>query len=194
MYKIFLFFIEGDVLNNKTKIKHSLPNMLTFINLSLGIVALLLAFQGELIQASLLVMVAALTDRFDGKVARMLDCTSELGKELDSLSDLVSFGVAPIVICWNISFMSLGPVGFLLAVIFPIAGAFRLARYNVTTFNNVFSGVPITIAGAFLSIANLYNSFAIIGKNYTIVNTIIVAILVVLLSYLMVSKIQIKKR
>ena len=194
MYKIFYFFIEGDVLNNKTKIKHSLPNMLTFINLSLGIVALLLAFQGELIQASLLVMVAALTDRFDGKVARMLDCTSELGKELDSLSDLVSFGVAPIVICWNISFMSLGPVGFLLAVIFPIAGAFRLARYNVTTFNNVFSGVPITIAGAFLSIANLYNSFAIIGKNYTIVNTIIVAILVVLLSYLMVSKIQIKKR
>ena len=194
MYKIFYFFIEGDVLNNKTKIKHSLPNMLTFINLSLGIVALLLAFQGELIQASLLVMVAALTDRFDGKVARMLDCTSELGKELDSLSDLVSFGVAPIVICWNISFMSLGPLGFLLAVIFPIAGAFRLARYNVTTFNNVFSGVPITIAGAFLSIANLYNSFAIIGKNYTIVNTIIVAVLVVLLSYLMISKIQIKKR
>ena len=194
MYEIFLFFIEGDVLNNKTKIKHSLPNMLTFINLSLGIVALLLAFQGEPIQASLLVMVAALTDRFDGKVARMLDCTSELGKELDSLSDLVSFGVAPIVICWNISFMSIGPLGFLLAVIFPIAGAFRLARYNVTSFNNVFSGVPITIAGAFLSIANLYNSFAIIGKNYTIVNTIIVAILVVLLSYLMISKIQIKKR
>ena len=194
MYKLFLFFIEGDVLNNRTKIKHSLPNMLTFINLSLGIIALLLAFQGEPIQASLLVMVAALTDRFDGKVARMLDCTSELGKELDSLSDLVSFGVAPIVICWNISFMALGPLGFLLAVIFPIAGAFRLARYNVTTFNNVFSGVPITIAGAFLSIANLYNSFAIIGKNYTIVNTIIVAILVVLLSYLMISKIQIKKR
>ncbi len=182
------------MLNNKTKIKHSLPNVLTFINLSLGIIALLLAFQGEPIQASLLVMVAALTDRFDGKVARMLDCTSELGKELDSLSDLVSFGVAPIVICWNISFMTLGPAGFLLAVIFPIAGAFRLARYNVTTFNNVFSGVPITIAGAFLSIANLYNSFAIIGKNYTIVNTIIVAVLVVLLSYLMVSKIQIKKR
>ena len=194
MYKLFLFLVEGDVLNNKTKIKHSLPNVLTFINLSLGIIALLLAFQGEPIQASLLVMVAALTDRFDGKVARMLDCTSELGKELDSLSDLVSFGVAPIVICWNISFMTLGPVGFLLAVIFPIAGAFRLARYNVTTFNNVFSGVPITIAGAFLSIANLYNSFAIIGKNYTILNTIIVAILVVLLSYLMVSKIQIKKR
>lgn len=194
MYKLFLIFVEGDVLNNKTRIKHSLPNVLTFINLSLGIIALLLAFQGEPIQASLLVMVAALTDRFDGKVARMLDCTSELGKELDSLSDLVSFGVAPTVICWNISFMTLGPVGFLLAVIFPIAGAFRLARYNVTTFNNVFSGVPITIAGAFLSIANLYNSFAIIGKNYTIVNTIIVAILVVLLSYLMVSKIQIKKR
>lgn len=179
-------------MNNK--IRHSLPNLLTFINLSLGIIALLFAFKGDLIQASLLVMVAALTDRFDGKVARMLDSTSELGKELDSLSDLVSFGVAPIIIAWNISFLQLGVLGYLLTVLFPIAGAYRLARYNVTSFNNVFCGVPITIAGAFLSIINLYNSFSKIRNDYSIINTIVCAVTVVLLSYLMVSKIQIKKR
>jgi CDP-diacylglycerol---serine O-phosphatidyltransferase len=178
----------------KNKIRHSLPNILTFINLSLGVIALLFAIKNELIQASLLVMVAALTDRFDGKVARMLDSTSELGKELDSLSDLISFGVAPIIIAWNISFVNLGIVGYLLAVLFPIAGAYRLARYNVTTFNNVFCGVPITIAGAFLSIVNLYNSFSITRKDYSNLNTIVCAIVVVLLSYLMISKLQIKKR
>ncbi|AEY64306.1 CDP-diacylglycerol--serine O-phosphatidyltransferase [Clostridium sp. BNL1100] len=178
----------------KNTIKHSLPNLLTFINLSLGIIALLFAIKNDMIQASLLVMVAALTDRFDGKVARMLDSTSELGKELDSLSDLISFGVAPIIIAWKISFFDLTVLGYLLAVLFPIAGAYRLARYNVTTFNNVFSGVPITIAGAFLSIVNLYNSYSIEHHNYSNINTIVTAIIIVLLSYLMVSKIQIKKR
>lgn len=178
----------------KNKIRHSLPNLLTFINLSLGIIALLFAIKDEVIQASLLVMVAALTDRFDGKVARMLDSTSELGKELDSLSDLISFGVAPIIIAWKVSFFNFGIIGYLLAVIFPIAGAYRLARYNVSTFNNVFCGVPITIAGAFLSIVNLYNSFSVIRKTYSDVNTIVCAIIIVLLSYLMISKIQIKKR
>jgi CDP-diacylglycerol--serine O-phosphatidyltransferase len=167
---------------------------LTFINLSLGIISLLFAIKNELIQASLLVMVAALTDRFDGKVARMLDSTSELGKELDSLSDLISFGVAPIIIAWKLSFFHIGIIGYLLAVIFPIAGAYRLARYNVTTFNNVYSGIPITIAGAFLAIVNLYNYFERMKHNYSIVNTVITGIIIVLLSYLMVSKIQFKKR
>lgn len=178
----------------KNKIRHSLPNILTFINLSLGIIALLFAIKDQTIQASLLVMVAALTDRFDGKVARILDCTSELGKELDSLSDLISFGVAPIIIAWKVSFFHIGILGYLLAVIFPIAGAYRLARYNVTTFNNVFSGIPITIAGAFLSIVNLYNSFSQIRSTYSNINAIVCGIIIVLLSYLMVSKIQIKKR
>lgn len=162
--------------------------------MSLGIIALLFAIKDDLIQASLLVMVAALTDRFDGKVARMLDSTSELGKELDSLSDLISFGVAPIIIAWKISFFHIGIIGYILAVIFPIAGAYRLARYNVTTFNNVFCGIPITIAGAFLAIANLYNCFERIRHNYSPINTIITGIVVILLSFLMVSKIQFKKR
>lgn len=178
----------------KNTIRRSLPNLLTFINLSLGVIALLFAIKNDLIQASLLVMIAALTDRFDGKVARMLDSTSELGKELDSLSDLVSFGVAPVIISFKISFLHFGLIGYFLAVLFTVAGAYRLARYNVTTFNNVFSGVPITVAGAFLSIINLYNCYSREHSKYSYTNTAITAVIIVLLSYLMISKIQIKKR
>ncbi|MCX7922734.1 MAG: CDP-diacylglycerol--serine O-phosphatidyltransferase [Clostridia bacterium] len=174
-------------------IKGTLPNVLTLINLSLGVIAILFAFNDDLIPASLLVMLAALTDRFDGKVARMLDATSELGKELDSLSDLISFGVAPIIIAWKISFIPLGVPGYLLTILFPIAGAYRLARFNVSSFDNVFRGIPITIAGAFLSINNLYNSFAVLNGKYTPIHSSVTAALVILLSYLMVSNIRIKK-
>ncbi|MDP4091910.1 MAG: CDP-diacylglycerol--serine O-phosphatidyltransferase [Bacillota bacterium] len=181
-------------------IKGTLPNILTLINLSLGVTAILLAMNDRsrvnwLIPASLLIMVAALTDRFDGKVARMLDVSSELGKELDSLSDLISFGVAPVIIAWKISLSGhFGVFGYLIALVFPIAGAFRLARYNVSTFNNVFSGMPITVAGAFLTIDNLYNCFAVLKeRRLGLLESIITVVLILGLSALMVSKIRIKK-
>ena len=179
-------------------LKGSLPNILTFINLSLGVIAILLSVnEGHdryfLILASLVIMVAALTDRFDGHVARMLGATSELGKELDSLSDLISFGVAPIIIAWKISFSHLGIPGYLITLAFPIAGAYRLARYNVTTFDKAYVGLPITIAGAFLTIDNLYNCFAATNHRYTTVHSIVTAVIIIVFSYLMVSKVRIKK-
>ncbi|MCX8128971.1 MAG: CDP-diacylglycerol--serine O-phosphatidyltransferase [Clostridia bacterium] len=181
------------------KIKSTIPNILTLLNMSLGVIAILLATNSSndinlLFTASLLVMIAALTDRFDGKVARMLGKTSELGKELDSLADLISFGVAPIIITWRISFMHLGIPGYILALIFPMAGAYRLARFNVTTFDNFFIGMPITIAGAFLSIANLFNWFAYVNNKITSIHSIVTAAFTVLLSYFMICRIKIKKR
>jgi CDP-diacylglycerol--serine O-phosphatidyltransferase len=179
------------------KIKASLPNILTFSNLSLGIIAILLAVskdsQSILITASLLIMIAALTDRFDGQVARKLGVESELGKELDSLSDLISFGVAPVIIAWKINFIDMNYWGYLLVLCFPIAGAYRLAKYNVTEFDNVFRGIPITIAGAFLSINSMYNSTQIMNGKFTDLHRYITVGLIVVLSYLMVSKLKIKK-
>lgn len=180
------------------RFKGTLPNILTFINMSLGIIAILISVNtvkgtNSLITASLLIMIAALTDRFDGKVARMLDATSELGKQLDSLSDLISFGVAPVIIAWKISMMNMGIPGYLITLIFPIAGAYRLARYNVTEFNNVFMGMPITIAGAFLTIDNIYNCVAILNNKYTNYHSAVTVILILLLSYFMISRIRIKK-
>lgn len=181
------------------KIKSNIPNILTLLNMSLGVIAILLAVNSVndfnlLFTASLLVMVAALTDRFDGKVARMLGKTSELGKELDSLADLISFGVAPVIIAWRISFMDFGVIGYILALIFPMAGAYRLARFNVTAFDNFFRGLPITIAGAFLTISNLYNWYANVNNKNNFTHSIITAVLVVLLSYFMICKIKVKKR
>lgn len=166
--------------------------------MSLGIMAILIAVSDDksiesLVYASLLIMVAALTDRFDGQVARMLDAATDLGKELDSLCDLISFGVAPVVISWKISLVLLGLPGYLITLIFPIAGAYRLARYNVTEFNNVFVGMPITIAGAFLTIVNIFNCFALIKSNFTVYHQSATVVIILMLSYLMVSKIQVKK-
>ncbi len=180
------------------KLKGSLPNILTLINLGLGVIAILLAVNSIddinlLFSASLLVMIAALTDRFDGKVARMLGTTSEFGKELDSLSDLISFGVAPIIIAWKLSFFTMGVPGYLISLVFPMAGAFRLARYNTTQFDEYFRGIPITLAGAFLTVDNLFNWYAHVNNKMTNTHSIITAILILLLSYLMVSKIRIKK-
>lgn len=184
------------------KLRGSLPNILTFFNLSLGVIAILFSVGGEtsentsidmLVYASLLIMVAALTDRFDGKVARLLDVSSELGKELDSLSDLISFGVAPVIVAWKLCLMNTGIPGYLLVLLFPIAGAYRLARYNITAFNNVFKGIPITIAGTFLSIVNLYNCFAWYTQKFSAANSILTILSIVCMSYLMISNIKIKK-
>jgi CDP-diacylglycerol--serine O-phosphatidyltransferase len=128
-----------------------------------------------------------LIDRYDGRVARFLKVSSDLGKELDSLADLVSFGVAPSILVFNLNnFVHLGLIGYLLVVIFPIAGAYRLARYNSTPFNNVFTGIPITITGTFLALYSLLT----INSNS---NQFVTITLVLILSYLMVSKLQFKK-
>jgi CDP-diacylglycerol---serine O-phosphatidyltransferase len=180
--------------------KRNLPNALTLINMSLGVIAILLSVSSStnadvnlIFIAALLILVAALTDRFDGKVARMLDVASEFGKELDSLADLISFGVAPIIIAWKISFISLGVPGYLISLIFPMAGAYRLARFNTTTFDKYFRGIPITLAGAFLTIDSLYNWYAYVNHKITAIHSIATAVIILALSYLMVCNIKFKK-
>jgi len=167
--------------------KSAVPNIFTFANLSCGVLSLLATFNQDYKWACLFIIIAGLIDRYDGRVARYLQVSSDIGKELDSLADLVSFGVAPSILVFNLNnFVNLGLIGYLLVVIFPIAGAYRLARYNATPFNNVFSGVPITITGTFLAL------YSLITLNYN-TNQLLTILLVVLLSYLMVSKLQLKK-
>lgn len=167
--------------------KSSVPNIFTFANLACGIMSIIMTFQPNYRWACLFIIIAGLIDRYDGRVARFLQVSSDLGKELDSLADLVSFGVAPSILVFSMyNFTHFGIIGYLLVIIFPIAGAYRLARYNTTTFNNVFMGVPITIAGVFLAF------YSLITINFNS-NPSLPVILVLLLSYLMISKLQIKK-
>ncbi|MHB1455030.1 MAG: CDP-diacylglycerol--serine O-phosphatidyltransferase [Saccharofermentanales bacterium] len=175
------------------------PNLITLSNLSLGMIAILIvtspdASNDMLFVASFLVTFAAMTDRLDGKVARRLNAVSELGKELDSLADLVSFGIAPVVIAWRLGLETLGWIGMLVCIIYPLAGAFRLARFNSTVFENVFMGVPITIAGALMSLVNLFNCYLLTRDRLTPLNGVITALISLLMSYLMISKFRIHKR
>lgn len=166
--------------------KSSVPNIFTFINLSLGIISIIFSFKGKMVGAGLCILAAGLVDRYDGKIARKINAVSILGKELDSLADLVSFGVAPAILAWELSLSKLGIISYVFLLVFPICGAFRLARFNVTEFKNVYMGIPITIAGSLMALDAI--ATVKIGTH-----TGLTAVFILLLSYLMVSSIQIKK-
>ncbi|MBO8165239.1 MAG: CDP-diacylglycerol--serine O-phosphatidyltransferase [Brevibacillus sp.] len=162
----------------------ALPNMLTIGNLFLGIVAIILAFQGDAYvdYAAITVIVGMLLDGLDGRVARMLNAQSEFGKELDSLSDVITFGVAPAFIMYVVALQQLDLLGILITAIFPICGALRLARFNVQTgVPGYFVGLPITAAGGVLATLALYNEVFSIGP---------LAIGMLLLAFLMISRIK----
>ncbi|MBU5590392.1 CDP-diacylglycerol--serine O-phosphatidyltransferase [Clostridium sp. MSJ-4] len=171
-----------------SKFKNAIPNVLTLSNLGCGVMSLLMTLDGNYTLASLFILLAGLADRYDGKVARALNVSSEIGKELDSLSDLISFGVAPALLIFNLySFKSMGLLGYMVLLAFPIAGAYRLARYNISDFNGIFTGIPITFAGTILAV------FPLITRTKNI-NPSVTLILAMLLSYLMVSKIKFQKK
>ncbi|APC42541.1 CDP-diacylglycerol--serine O-phosphatidyltransferase [Clostridium estertheticum] len=170
------------------KIKNAVPNIFTLSNMSCGILSILMSFDSNYKLAAIFILLAGIFDRYDGKIARFLNVDGELGKELDSLCDLVSFGVAPSILIFSIyNFAGLGPIGYLMVLVFPVAGAYRLAKYNITDFDGVFSGIPITVTGTFLALYAffMFNRASNLGPTM---------FLMVLLSYLMVSKFKFKKQ
>ena len=179
--------------NDFTKAKNAVPNIFTFANLGFGIMAIMMTLNASMDNpinyrlACIFVLAAGFADRYDGRIARYLNVSSELGKELDSLADLVSFGVAPSIIVFSLYNLSnFGFIGYLLVLIFPIAGAYRLARYNCSTFDGNYVGVPITIAGTFMA---LYCLLTV--SHYA--NPILPILFIFILSYLMVGKLKFKK-
>jgi CDP-diacylglycerol--serine O-phosphatidyltransferase len=143
-------------------IAKSIPNLFTIGNLVLGVISIILSFNGEVNTAALLVIIAMLLDGLDGRVARALNVTSEFGKELDSLSDVISFGVAPAFIMYQAAFMepSFPPaLAWIATAIFPICGALRLARFNVIEGTpGYFIGLPIPAAGGVLATLALFHN------------------------------------
>ena len=127
---------------------------------------------------------AALFDSLDGRLARRLNVASEFGKQLDSLADLVSFGVAPALIAYQLNFANIGWSGYILATVFPICGALRLARFNITSIRGHFVGLPITVAGPALA------AFAYFGP---LLPETAEALILLVLSALMVSTVKVPK-
>jgi CDP-diacylglycerol--serine O-phosphatidyltransferase len=167
-------------------IKNSLPNMFTIGNLFLGIIAIILVFNERPELAAIFVIIAMLMDGLDGRVARALNVESEFGKELDSLSDVISFGVAPALIMYVVAFKEVISINeattWIVTAIFPICGALRLARFNVVAGTpGYFIGLPIPAAGGILATLALFSKE--LSPYVLLVSTL-------LLSFLMVSRVK----
>ena len=114
------------------KLKSQTANVITLTNLSFGGFAIIFAMEGNLRLSLLLIFIAALADRFDGMVARKFNIESELGKQLDSMSDIISFGVAPALLLYQGILHEFGGPGSFFTVFYIGCGAFRLARFNIS--------------------------------------------------------------
>ena len=140
---------------NKTR--YILPSVLTLIGVCLGISSIKFAMDGNFTFAVLFLIVAAILDGLDGRVARLIKGTSDFGKELDSLTDFVSFGIAPAFIVYFWELNKFGKIGWLIVLFFSVCCVLRLARFNLTKFekndewkNNFFQGIPSPAGGCLI--------------------------------------------
>jgi len=132
--------------------KKLIPNIITMSNLILGITSLWYTMEGMYKEAAIAILFAMVLDGMDGRLARHLQVSSDFGKELDSLSDLVSFGVAPALLTYAAVLNRIGYWGLMIAILFALCGAIRLARFNVLNITDYFIGIPITFAGPMMAI------------------------------------------
>lgn len=166
-----------------------IPNLFTAMNMFCGFLAILSASEGNFNYAAWLIFIAAIFDALDGMVARLTNSSSELGVELDSLSDIVSFGAAPSFLLYKTYFYSMDVWGILISAVPLIAGGFRLARFNIQLVGfskSFFLGLPIPSSA--LTIASFVLAFYNDGFPKPISDFITPMILV--LSFLMVSNIR----
>lgn len=141
-----------DVMEKKKPHKgvYLLPNMITTLSMFLGFLSMVWAVQGRFEEAGMAILVSALMDGLDGKVARLTNTASEFGVQYDSLADLVAFGLAPAMLLWQWQLQAFGRLGVAAAFIYAACGALRLARFNVSTAavgKRFFIGLPIPAGG-----------------------------------------------
>ena len=175
------------------KARMLLPNALTLINVCIGLSSIKFALDAKFELSIIAIIFAAIFDALDGRVARLLKGTSLVGKELDSLADLISFGVAPAFIMYFWSLNNFGKFGWLLTMIYVVCVALRLARFNVSSNSEpswkdeFFEGIP-SPAGGILILMPLILSLSeinIVTVNYNIA----VPVFFILISLMLISKV-----
>jgi len=140
-----------------------LPNMVTTANMGCGFYSIVMAIQGDIVTAAWAILAAAIFDMLDGRIARMAKATSQFGVEYDSLSDLVSFGVAPAVLLYQWSLSPYGRFGWLAAFTYLVCAALRLARFNVSTASlpkGFFQGLPSPMAAGMTATFMIFDDFS----------------------------------
>ena len=174
------------------KARMLLPNMLTLIGVCIGLSSIKFALDGKFELAIVAIIFAAVIDGLDGRIARLIKGTSKVGKELDSLTDVISFGVAPSFVMYFWLLNNLGKFGWLLCLIYVVCVTLRLARFNVNSNeepswrDNFFEGVPSPAGGILVLMPLIFSlsefDFFIISYN------ILVPVFFISVSFLLISK------
>tara|TARA_B100001063_G_C16655658_1_gene498343 strand:+ start:56 stop:844 length:789 start_codon:yes stop_codon:yes gene_type:complete len=175
------------------KSRFILPNLLTIIGVCLGISSIKFALDENFSLAVIFLVFASILDALDGRIARMIKGTTEFGKELDSLTDFVSFGIAPAFILYFWELKNYGKIGWAITLVFSVCCVLRLARFNLTKISenaewklNYFEGVP-SPAGAGLALLPLVYELSDLKFNLDIKN--MTPFFVVIVALLLISKI-----
>jgi CDP-diacylglycerol--serine O-phosphatidyltransferase len=179
----------------RTRIKmrkgvYILPNLFTTGNLFCGFWAIISVFQEKFYYAAIAILLAAIFDILDGKVARLSGATSKFGVQYDSLADLISFGVAPAVLAFSWALRPYGRFGWLAAFLFVVCGALRLARFNVMSASGdtkYFKGLPIPAAATMIALTILLY-LRLIETGW--IKDIVILFMIYVLAFLMVSNIR----
>ena len=172
------------------KTRYLLPNILTLGGVCLGISSIKFSIDGNYSLAVTLILFAAILDALDGRIARLIKGTSEFGKELDSLTDFVSFGIAPVFVLYFWELSNYGKLGWAITLIYSVCCVLRLARFNLTKIDenqewkkNFFEGVPSPAGGLLILMPLIYDLTDLnIGFDIKILTpylTITIAILLV---------------
>lgn len=174
-------------------ILHLLPNLLTIAAICAGLTAIRFGYEGNFEMAVRLVLVACVLDGLDGRLARMMKCSSQIGAELDSLADFLNFGVAPVLILHSWALQDLRSPGWIAVLVYAICCVLRLARFNVSSrqdsgggSSDFFVGIP-SPAGAVLAMLPMVVSFAV--SDVPLVPPLIVAGYICGVGLLMISRI-----
>ncbi len=181
--------LRNEKRENLRKGVYLLPNLITAAGIFAGFYVIISTVDGNYNIAAWFILLAAIFDGLDGKVARLTGTTSKFGVELDSLADVISFGVAPAVLLYDWALRPFGKLGWLAAFLFVICGALRLARFNVqvtTVESRRFVGLPIPAAACIVATCVLL--FYQLGGTGTI-RMVSMVVLVFLLAFLMVSNV-----
>ncbi len=167
-----------------------LPNLFTTGNLFCGFWAIVSVFHEKFEYAAYAILLAAVFDALDGKVARLSGAMSKFGVQYDSLADLISFGVAPALLAFSWALRPYGRFGWLAAFLFVVCGALRLARFNVQSSSGetkYFKGLPIPAAAAMIALTILLYLRLI---ETDLVKDIVILVMIYVLAFLMVSSIR----
>jgi CDP-diacylglycerol--serine O-phosphatidyltransferase len=170
------------------------PNFVTTANMFCGFYSIVASIQSDFVTAAWAIVAASVFDMLDGRIARLAKATSQFGVEYDSLSDLISFGVAPSVLLFQWALRPFERLGWLAAFLFLACGALRLARFNINSASqpkNYFQGLPIPMAAGTVATFIIFNhTVGWPGEYATISRNIMVLILTFGLASLMVSTIR----